>query len=292
LRGPEAGTDDLDLLIDAALASGEIARGFAQRGYQTWEKADDQGPVTEADLAVNTMLHRELGAARPHYGWLSEESPDHDARLSQDRVFIIDPIDGTRAFVNGRETWAHSLAVATGGRITAAVVYLPMKDRLYAAAAGRGATLNGVPILCTAQSQLSGATVLAARPNFDAANWRQTVPDFDRVYRPSLAYRLSLVGQGRFDAMLTLRPSWEWDIAAGSLIVEESGAIASDRIGGPLRFNNPRPLLNGVIAAGPVLHEKMVAELAPRRPRNIDAAPHGAPTDRPLGAPGLPPRRE
>ncbi len=283
MQGPETATNDLDLLIDAALASGEIARGFAERGYQTWEKPDDQGPVTEADLAVNTMLHRELGSARPGYGWLSEESPDDDARLTQNRVFIIDPIDGTRAFVNGRETWAHSLAVAEAGQITAAVVYLPMKDRLYAATCGGGATLNGVPILCTGQDVLSGATVLAARPNFDAANWRDSVPDFTRVYRPSLAYRLSLVGQGRFDAMLTLRPSWEWDIAAGSLIVSESGAIASDRIGAPLRFNNPRPLLNGVIAAGPSLHEKMMARLAPRGPHK----PGSAPDD-----PGLPPQRD
>ena len=220
--------------------------------------------MTEADLAVNAMLEQRLPFARPGYGWLSEETEDNSARLSKDRVFIIDPIDGTRSFAEGSRTWAHSLAVAERGEVTAAVIYLPRRNLLYAAAKGHGATLNGAPIRVSGVSALETAEILAAKPNLDPRHWRQgKVPEFKRVYRPSLAYRLALVGQGRFDGMLTLRPSWEWDIAAGDLIIREAGGTCSDRLGHPLQFNNAHPRLNGVIAAGAAVHQTLRARLDP-----------------------------
>ena len=144
---------DLDLLIEAARESGRIATRYSGKTAKTWHKPDDQGPVTEADLAVNEMLQRELPAARPDYGWLSEETEDTQARLAQEKVFIIDPIDGTRSFIEGADTWAHSLAIATNGQVTAAAIYLPLLDKLYAASAGQGATLNGVPIRAPDRTQ-------------------------------------------------------------------------------------------------------------------------------------------
>ncbi|WP_303048720.1 3'(2'),5'-bisphosphate nucleotidase CysQ [Pseudooceanicola sp. HF7] len=259
-------TEDLDLLKTAARAAGEIAMSYTTGTLDIWEKPDDQGPVTEADLAVNEALRNCLTEGRPGYGWLSEESPDDTARLARDRVFIIDPIDGTRGFMNGESAWAHSLAVAERGQVIAAVVFLPVKDQMFAAARGAGATLNGTPIACTPQAETQGATILAAKPNFAPAQWNGPVPGFDRHYRPALAYRLSLVAQGRFDAMMTLRPSWEWDIAAGSLIAEEAGARISNRDGERLTFNSPTALLNGVVAAGPKLHAGILAALRPSRP--------------------------
>ncbi len=254
---------DLELLTEAAKEAGRIATRFSGKTAKSWDKPDDLGPVTEADLAVNDMLLRELGAARPDYGWLSEESEDNDTRLGQEKVFIIDPIDGTRSFIAGADTWAHSLAIAENGVVTAAAVYLPLKDKLYTAAAGRGAFLNGAPIRASERSDLSGATMIAAKPNFHPTNWRgQNVPDVKRAYRPSLAYRLSLVAERRFDAMLTLRDSWEWDIAAGDLILREAGAITSDKRGDTLRFNNPFPQVKGVLAAAPALHADLAGRLA------------------------------
>ena len=258
---------DLALLTSAAREVGEIALRYAAKGAQSWEKPDGQGPVTEADLAVDAALHAMLGAARPDYGWLSEERPDDPVRLQHEAVFIVDPIDGTRAFMKGETAWAHSLAVAVNGRVTAAVVFLPVKDNLYAARRGGGATLDGAPIRCSARTTLPGATLLAAKPNYAPENWLGPVPEVERHYRPSLAYRLSLVAEGRFDAMMTLRPSWEWDIAAGSLIAEEAGATASNRTGAPLLFNAPRPLLDGVLAAGAPLHGQILQRLAPGAPR-------------------------
>ncbi|WP_299850678.1 3'(2'),5'-bisphosphate nucleotidase CysQ [uncultured Roseovarius sp.] len=254
---------DLELLIRAARSAGEIATGFSGQTARRWDKEGGAGPVTEADLAVNEMLESELRAARPDYGWLSEETEDDPVRLDCDRVFIVDPIDGTRSFIEGSRTWAHALAVAHKGVVTAAVVYLPQRNKLYAAAAGKGAHLNDAPIRVTGREDLSGSSMLAAKPNYAPEHWRGTVPDVSRVYRPSLAYRTSLVAEGRFDAMLTLRPTWEWDVAAGDLILREAGAMTSDRAARALRFNNPVPQLNGILAANPVLHHEIAAALLP-----------------------------
>ena len=254
---------DLSLLIDAARAAGEVALGYAGQTARRWDKPDNEGPVTEADLAVNDTLMAALRGARPDYGWLSEETEDTGDRLSRDRVFIIDPIDGTRSFIEGSGTWAHSIAVTENGVPTAAVVYLPKRGLLYAAAAGQGATLNDVPIRTTTRPDLTGALVLAAKPGYAPQHWRGgAVPDVRRAYRPSLAYRLSVVAEGRFDAMFTLRPSWEWDVAAGDLILREAGALTSDKAGAALRFNNPTPRLNGIVAANPALHAQITGALA------------------------------
>lgn len=254
---------DLPLLIDAARVAGRVATSFAGKTAQRWDKPGGAGPVTEADLAVNDLLSTTLRRARPDYGWLSEESEDNSDRLNQERVFIVDPIDGTRSFVEGAKTWAHAIAVAERGEVTAAVVYLPLRDRLYAAAKGQGAWLNGTPIRCAPSRLLADATVLAAKPALNAHHWKSgTAPEFERSYRPSLAYRLALVGAGRFDGMITLRPSWEWDIAAGALIVTEAGGRIGDRKSQPLRFNNPDPCLDGVIAGATEVQTALSAALA------------------------------
>lgn len=256
--------DDLDLLIAAARDAGRVARDFTGPSARKWDKPDGAGPVTEADIAVNDMLHASLLKARPGYGWLSEETEDSADRLGHERVFIVDPIDGTRSFAEGSNTWAHALAVARKGVVTAAVIYLPMRDLLYAASVGRGATLNDAPIHVSNADDLNAAEILAARPNLDKRHWSgRQVPGFRRAYRPSLAYRMALVAQGRFDGMLTLRPSWEWDIAAGDLILREAGAACTNRHGAGLRFNNPDPRVDGVIAAGNALHDCISSALSP-----------------------------
>ena len=155
---------DLEILIEAARAAGQLASRYAGATAQSWDKPDNAGPVTEADIAVNDLLLSSLRKARPEYGWLSEESEDNADRLGVDKVFIVDPIDGTRSFIEGSGTWAHSIAVAQAGEVTAAVVYMPMRNKLYAAAKGQGATLNGRSISTGSHPEISGAQVLAARP--------------------------------------------------------------------------------------------------------------------------------
>lgn len=260
---------DLALIETAAREAGRIALGFAQGRNRVWDKGAND-PVSEADIAIDTYLREHLTAARPDYGWLSEETEDDPARLDADRVFVVDPIDGTRAFVAGETTWAHSIAVVERGRPVAGVVLLPMKQRLYAAASGAGATLNGAPIRVSDNARLTGATILASRPTLEAGHWRDGVPEVTRAFRPSLAYRICLVAEGRFDAMLTLRDSWEWDIAAGALIAAEAGAAVSDAAAHPLTFNNPRPMTAGALIAGPALHDALAGRL------NLEPARNGS----------------
>ena len=252
---------DLDLLLHAALKAGEIACRHWRRDPKVWEKGVD-GPVSEADYEVDAYLRETLCAARPDYGWLSEETPDDPAHRAGARLFIVDPIDGTRAFIGGEATWAHSLAVVEDGRPVAGVVHLPVRKKTYAAALGQGATLNGVPLRVGDRAEIAGSTFLAARAAFEAQHWKGAVPQVDRAFRPSLAYRLALVAEGRFDGMLTLRPTWEWDVAAGALIATEAGATVTDRRGHAPVFNSPDPRLDGLLVAGRVLHAEVAARMA------------------------------
>ncbi len=255
---------DLDLISDAARHSGEIALRHWGKSPEVWEKSGNAGPVTEADLAIDRMLSAELLSARPTYGWLSEETQDDRARLGSDRQFIVDPIDGTRAFIAGEKTFSHSIAVACDGRICAGAVFLPALDLMFTAEADKAACLNGVPITAT-DVPIDGASVLSARAGFNPDHWRNAeVPPIKRSFRTSLAYRLCLVAQGRFDAMLTLRNTWEWDVAAGSLIAQAAGATVTDAAGRTPRFNNHDPHLAGMLAAGPTVHSALVNQLKPR----------------------------
>jgi myo-inositol-1(or 4)-monophosphatase len=252
---------DLDLLTHAALDAGKIALQFWRNNPRTWDK--DGSPVTEADIAVNDMLRVRLCGARPDYGWLSEETPDGVERLSCENVFIIDPIDGTRSFVAGEDTFAHSLAIARNGVVIAGVVYLPALDRLYTASLTAPALRDGQPIAPSGRMDADGATLLTSRPNLDAAHWPGGVPPVKRTFRASLAYRMCLVAEGRHDAMLTLKDAWEWDIAAGALICTRAGAVVTDRTGGALAFNSRYPQTAGVVAATPALHDGLMTRLLP-----------------------------
>lgn len=250
---------DLALLEAAAADAGEIAMAHFRANPAVWHKPDDAGPVTEADLAVDAHLKKVLRAARPDYGWLSEESEDSADRLSRETLFIVDPIDGTRAFVDGQATWAVALAVVYRGAPVAGVVALPARAMVYSAVAGGGATLNGAPVAASTRRDMEGADLLLTKWTLQPKYWPGGVPPVTRSTRPSIAYRLALVGQGRFDGMVTFRDTWEWDIAAGSLIAAEAGARVSDRHGAPLAFNSPRGQTAGVIAAAPVLHDDLLA---------------------------------
>lgn len=254
---------DLALLTDAARAAGHIARRHFGNGPANWEKGDAQGPVSVADLEINDMLRDMLCGTRPDYGWLSEESTDDHDRLHRERTFIVDPIDGTRAFLAGEHSFAHALAVAENGQVTAAAVYLPMRDELFTARIGAGAFLNGQPIGVSKTTSAQSARVLSNRASLDPRHWQGAVPGFSRHFRPSLAWRMCLVADGSFDAMLTLRPTWEWDVAAGCLIVAEAGGISRIMTGQPPVFNNPDPRLAGLIAGPSRLTTDLVTQLKP-----------------------------
>ncbi|HUF85741.1 MAG TPA: inositol monophosphatase family protein [Thermohalobaculum sp.] len=258
---PEPGGEfgaDLRLLVAAAEAAGEIALKAFRGIYESWEKPG-QGPVTAVDLEIDRMLRAELMAARPDYGWLSEESRGDTDLTGRERVFILDPIDGTRAFMAGKEGWGPALAVAERGRVIAGAMRLPARAETYAAALGAGATLDGGAIRASARSALRGARTLVASSQLKPELWPGGPPPVARHFRPSLAWRLCLVAAGSFDLMVTLRDAWEWDIAAGSLIATEAGVVVTDREGGPLEFSRHPARAAGVIAAPAPLHRAVLA---------------------------------
>lgn len=251
--------DDLALLLEAARQGGDIALRYWRTSPAFWDKGSGQGPVSEADLLVDRMLADALRSARPDYGWLSEETEDNLARLDADRVFVIDPIDGTRSYLDGRTPWAISLAVVRRGLVETAVVALPAKGRVYSAVAGEGARCNGKALRASRRTEVQLAQVLAPRVALSAATWDPAgVPPVERHFRPSLAYRFCLVAEGRFDAMMTFRDCWEWDIAAGALIAAEAGARVSDRRGAPLAFNSVAGRTPGAVAAAPGIHAALL----------------------------------
>ena len=252
--------NDLALLTSAVQSAGAIALRYWKADPKTWSKGE-AGPVTEADLAANAHLHDILRAARPDYGWLSEES-DHDPnRLNRECCFIIDPIDGTRAFIAGESAWAVSIAIAHHGKVTAGAVFLPAQNKLYAAAHDGPATLNGNSISTTQTATPDTARILASKPVMQPDNWIGRPPQ-NRHYRPSLAYRACLVAQGRFDAMITLRPTWEWDIAAATLIVTQAGGTTTTRTGAPLLFNTQSAQTDGCLVSTTPLHPALLSRLA------------------------------
>lgn len=257
LPGPDKATSDLFLLIRACHEAGEIALRYWKRAPQVWEKPDGQGPVTEADLAVNDHLMGVLRAARPDYGWLSEESEDTADRLGRTSVFVLDPIDGTRSFIEGHESFSISLAVVTAGRPVAAVVHLPATGVTYAAEAGGPATRNGVAIAPRVTPPLP--QVLTNRTALDPEFWPGGVPEVKRNFRASLAWRFCLVAEGAFDGLISMRPAWEWDTAAGALIAERAGAVVSDPAGQPLVYNAAHPMAPGLLVAPPGLHAAWMA---------------------------------
>lgn len=251
---------DFQLLSDAAREAGAIALRYWRKDPQVWEKPG-LGPVTEADLAVNAYLLDTLRGARPGYGWLSEETTDTKDRLSCEQVFIIDPIDGTRAFVAGEKHFAVSIGLARAGRITDAAIYLPALDLLYTASANGPALRNGQLIQASAQPDLVEANILMSKGLLAPDHWHHPPRDLRRSFRPSIAYRLCLVADGSFDGMISLRDAWEWDIAAGSLIADRAGAAVTDRHGQPLCFNAPGAKTPGIFCAAPGVHAALLTDL-------------------------------
>lgn len=249
---------DLTLIAAAAREAGAVAMRFWKANPRVWEKPG-LGPVTEADLAVNDLLADRLRGARPGYGWLSEETPDGVERLHCERVFVLDPIDGTRTFIAGEKHFAISIAVVENGRPIAGAIYLPALNRLYTAEDRGPALRDGQRISCADRTELAGANLLMSKSFLDPQHWHHSQPDLKRSFRSSIAYRLCLIAEGSFDGMISTRDAWEWDIAAGSLIAARAGATVTDRHDQPLQFNTPGAKTAGIFTAPPAVHRDIMA---------------------------------
>ena len=260
---PERDADDLSLIERAVRAAGEIARKYYGGEYRRWSKNRGE-PVTEADLAIDRFLHERLLAARPDYGWLSEEGGGNEAG-SAARMFIVDPIDGTTAFLKARPYFSISVAVVESARPVAGAVFNPITDECFTAAQSQGSFLNGDAIHVSTCSSLEGCRILGARDMFEHPGWsvppNMPWPEMHIETRNSIAYRMVLVAAGVFDAALALSAKHDWDMAAADLVVHEAGGKATAYDGAELLYGRVPPIQKSMIAAGPALHAQMLERL-------------------------------
>ncbi len=225
--------------------------------FEQWDKSPGN-PVSEVDLAVDNFLKIELAKIDPEAGWLSEETADDAERLLRTRIWVVDPIDGTRDFVRGRRGWAVSIALVEAGRVIIGVLDAPARDEHWLAQLGQGATRNALALSASSHPTLPGARVPAdIVPRIDG--------DLVTVDKPnSIALRMAMVAAGEADLVATLRWGAEWDIAAAALIASEAGAVVTDAHGKQLHFNSTGGEAFGVLVTSPAIHLAAVDRLAGR----------------------------
>ncbi len=254
-------------LREALREAASLALPFFRSGSQTsakiWSKSGGS-PVTEADVAVDTFLKIRLSQIVPAAAWLSEETVDDARRIGHDLVWIVDPIDGTRAFLSGHRDWSIAVALLKAGEPVVGFVHAPALGHDYEAIRGRGATRNGTPIGVASDLALPTARVTGPKPMIDrlarGASRDRTEVAFHRIDRiPSLALRVARVAEGSVDVGLVSSDARDWDLAAADLILREAGGSVSDMSGVPTVYNRPDPVHGELIAAPNGLRDAVVA---------------------------------
>lgn len=244
---------DLEFVIETVKEVGNLILNYFHGDYDVQEKGKDN-PVTSADLAADKHLREKFARQFPKDGWLSEETSDSPERLARERVWIVDPLDGTKEFVKGLPEFAVSVALVQTGEPHIAVVYNPARDDLFAAEKGKGAFRNGSKMRISPAQNLHGARILASRSEYS----QQTLTSLQEWGQieaiGSIALRLALLAAGEADLAISLRPKNEWDVCAGGLLVTEAGGMITDLQGTNYSFNQKTPLVRGVLAATPELH--------------------------------------
>jgi myo-inositol-1(or 4)-monophosphatase len=240
---------DLDLILDAARQAGEIANGFFRQSPEVWWKNEGRSPVSAADFAANDRLQSLLLKARPNYGWLSEETDDESARLACETLFVVDPIDGTRAFIAGEPIWCVSVAVVHKGRPVAGVLVAPALQQEYQAVADGPAMRNGAPIVVRSKAGAGGGELVLAADERIVKRLQPELAIHRVSHVPSLAYRLAMAADGRIDGTIVKKDSHDWDLAAADLILERAGGALTGLDDRPVIYNR-ETVRHGVLLAG------------------------------------------
>ncbi len=249
--------EDYALLKLAARDAGELALTYFKQQILVNRKPDGS-EVSEADIAVDTALKLDLRTKRPDYGWLSEETEDDPQRLNCRRVWMVDPIDGTNAFLRHVPEWTVSAALVEDGVPVLGVVFNPATGEFFHAMRGKGAFLNDTPIAASKKSTLDGALLIASGGLFKKKIWKEPWPEVKTRWVNSVAYRLALVACGQADATISLSAKCEWDLAAAAVIVAEAGGAVTDHHGEPHVYNRPTPRFPSLVASGKALHPLLV----------------------------------
>lgn len=238
--------------------AGETALQYFRKNLEVTTK-DDNSPVSEADYAADAVLKHQLLGPFPDYGWISEESASLQGK-NCDRTWIVDPIDGTRAFLNGKEDWCVSVALLENRRPALAAIFLPCSGDLYEGCAGQGAYLNNERLTTSRKKSIEGCCMVGYRDLFRSKKWARPWPSMTVEIYNSMAIRLARVADGRCDAALTLNAKSDWDLAAADLLVQEAGGMITDIQGLPFRYGQQPLRKPNVLASGAMLHSKLVVQ--------------------------------
>jgi myo-inositol-1(or 4)-monophosphatase len=249
--------EDYALLKKATREAGELALTYFRQSMMVKKKIDGS-EVSEADLALDVALKLELHTPRPEYGWLSEETEDDPERLKRRRVWVVDPIDGTNAFLRHVPEWTVSAALVEDGVPVLAAVFNPATQEFFHAMRGKGAFLNDKPIAASTKATLDGARLIASGGLFKKKIWKEPWPEVTTKWVNSVAYRLALVACGKADATISLSGKSEWDLAAAALIVEEAGGVITDHRGATHLYNRTSPRFPSLVASGKALHPLLI----------------------------------
>ena len=262
IQGPEILARDAALLSDTVREAGALALSLFGTDLKNWTKGASS-PVSEADIRVNDLLESRLRTATPDYGWLSEESADDEVRLDKNRVWIVDPIDGTRGYLAGREDWCVSVALVEQGSTVLAAVFAPATDEFFFAMRGHGTVLNAVPVFATSGTALDFSRVAGPKPLVE----RLSPQSDDIILHPrigSLALRLCRVAQGNLDAAFAGGQSRDWDLAAANLIVHEANGNMTALSGDTIAYNRREVTHGMLVAAGRDRHARIVEHFRTR----------------------------
>ncbi len=246
-----------DQLLSAVREAGALAMSYFGQSPRSELKADGTS-VSEADLAADALLKERLLQANGSYGWLSEESEDDLVRLNKSRVWVVDPIDGTRAFLKGKPEWTICAALVEDGNSLLAAVYNPATEEFFHAARGGGAFLNDRPIVVREPVELEGSYLAASRSQIYSKQWESPWPEFETLWVNSIAYRLALVAAGKCDGTISLSAKSDWDLAAAHLLVDEAGGIVTTHDESSIVYNLETPRHASVVSAGPALHSALI----------------------------------
>lgn len=261
-----------EVAVDAARAAGEVVRFYYRRKVDVrYKQGARRNPVSEADLEANRTIERLVRTAFPDDGWLSEETRDSPERLQKHRVWIVDPLDGSREFLEQIPEFVVCVALAVNAEAVLGVAYNPVREELFAGAKGKGAFLGERPVRVSGTAALGEAVFLASRSENERGEWEEFKSEIRVELTGSVAYKLALIAAGKADATFSLTPKNEWDVCAGAALIEAAGGKITDRYGVVLRFNQMQTRLPGLIATNGLLHGPVMELL--RRHGKIAAPP-------------------
>ena len=246
-----------NLVKESILKAGKLALKWFKKDPEQWKK-DDGSLVSKADIEINDLLNKLLKNKNPEFGWLSEENEDDKSRLNKKITFVVDPLDGTKAFLEGKKEFSISVAIVKNGLPVSGIVFSPSTDEMFEAEKNKGSWKNNKKVIISNYNRLEKCKMIAFKPMFSHPAWKEPWPKMDVENRNSIAYRMALVASGQYDAMMALNSKNDWDIAAGDLLISEAGGIVTLHTNKKIIYNIENTKKPSVIGTNKAIHEKII----------------------------------